>query len=264
MPLSVAFGLVGNWKSLALGVVDPVAYDIDCVDFESFDLTETDIAVPLTLSDASVLRDRHWAHRDKFLVPSVAVTALCHDKKMLNETLLSSRFGHLIPPIQEKATRTPPYVLKRRDALSGQEIFIVRTPEEEATHGDRLLSDRYFCQTYVDGCIEYATHMLIADGALLYHSTNQYRMAPHAVKGDHGRPLRETCGIEMATAVIAELTEVLRLIGFEGACCIDYKIESGQIRLLEINPRCGFSLFRDINRFLQAYSARLGRGAFTL
>lgn len=260
MTISVAFGVLGNWKSLAQSVVDPAAYDIDCVNFERFDLTKTDIAVPLTLADAAVLRDRHRAQRHKFLVPSAAVTALCHDKKMLNETLLGSRFAHLIPPIQETATRTRPYVLKRRDALSGQDIFIIGTPEEEAMHEDRLRSDRYFCQAYVDGSIEYATHMLIADGALRYHFTNQYRMAPHAVKGDQGQPLGETFGIAMAPRVLDEFTEVLRLIGFEGACCIDYKIEAGQIRLLEINPRCGFSLFRDINRFLQAYSAALGAG----
>lgn len=257
MPRSVAFGFKADLNPLIESVIDRDAFTICFVDFETAALSQFDLIVPLTLRDIRMLRQHHAAQSHKFLIPSGAVTALCHDKKALNDRLLGSGFAQLIPPVQETAARTLPYVLKKKGALSGHEIFVVRTPAEDALLAERLASDQYFCQTYVDSCIEYATHMLIAEGEVRYHSTNQYWMAPHAVKGNDAKPIREIVGLEIESGIIAELTGVARSIGFEGPCCMDYKLQAGQIRLMEINPRFGFSLFRDINRFLDAYAAAL-------
>jgi hypothetical protein len=41
-------------------------------------------------------------------------------------------------------------------------------------------------------------------------------------------------------------------------CCINYKLDGGRPMLLEINPRFGYSLCFDVNRFLAAYVASLG------
>jgi hypothetical protein len=41
-------------------------------------------------------------------------------------------------------------------------------------------------------------------------------------------------------------------------CWIDYKMDSGMPKLLEINPRFGATLTRDINRYLEAYLSSLG------
>lgn len=108
------------------------------------------------------------------------------------------------------------------------------------------------------GQIEYATHMLLVDGKVLYHSTNKYDMSDEfLVKGSARQPQREMLGTDMEENVLRELTGLVRSIGFNGTCCLDYKIMAGNIQLMEINPRVGFSLFRDINRYLGAYIGAL-------
>ena len=97
------------------------------------------------------------------------------------------------------------------------------------------------------GRTEYATHMLIVDGMVIYHSSNEYEMAQEfSVKGNALAPVSEVIDADVDARIIDELSALLRTIGFNGTCCVDYKIVDGRIRLLEVNPRCGFSLFRDI------------------
>jgi hypothetical protein len=100
--------------------------------------------------------------------------------------------------------------------------------------------------------------MLRVDGRTVYHSTNAYEMAgDFMVKGNAMQPIRELLGVDIDFGVIEGFSNLLDMIGFNGTCCIDYKIFDGRIRLLEVNPRVGFSLFRDINRFLYAYQNAL-------
>jgi predicted ATP-grasp superfamily ATP-dependent carboligase len=50
---------------------------------------------------------------------------------------------------------------------------------------------------------------------------------------------------------------VLVDLGYTGTCFIDYMLDSGGAKLLEINPRFGGSLAGDINRYLGAYLSSL-------
>lgn len=254
----VAFGRVGDWENLVKGTIDQSAYAVDCVDFGEFDLALFDYAVPLTLQDSVVLRSRYGDRNAKYILPDVKAAALCADKKIFNETILKSVYGWIIPPMFHEAARVYPYILKKRAQLSGVETFVVRNATDEASHAGRLGSYEYFCQSYVPGKLEYATHMLLVDGRVVYHSTNAYEMAgDFMVKGNAMKPIRELIGIDIHLGLIEGFGNLLRMIGFNGICCIDYKVFDGRVRLLEVNPRVGFSLFRDINRFLSAYQKAL-------
>lgn len=258
----IAFGRCGDWENLVATTLDPQRYSFRCVDFTTFDLSLADAAVPLTLDEAATLRRRFGNHHPKFILPEPDVAALCADKRHFNEAMLAREFRAMIPPLYGAAERRWPYLLKRRDALSGNEIFVLRNAEDEARHAEKLRDDAYFCQKYVPGRVEYATHMLLTEGELRYHSTNLYEMAEeYSVKGSGLAPLRERIGAAVAPTILDALTALLRAIGFNGTCCVDYKLEDGEIRLLEVNPRCGFSLFRDINAYLEAYLAVLAEAA---
>jgi hypothetical protein len=255
---SIAFGRVGEWETLVQDTIDLDSYRVACVDFWEFDLDRVDYAIPLKFWDCDVLRSRYGDWNAKYILPDAGVIALCADKKAFNEAILGSDYGWMIPPIRDGAAPAFPYILKKRDEDSGVETFVVRDLADEAPHAARLGTDEYFCQSYVPGKIEYATHMLILDGHVFYHSTNSYEMADEfLVKGSAMQPIDEVIGADMAPCIIEHLTKMLRMIGFNGACCVDYKIVDGRIRLLEVNPRVGFSLFRDINRFLLAYENAL-------
>ncbi len=255
---TIAFGRFGDWASLVNQTIDKSRYIFDCVQFDDFDLNKIDYAVPITLRDAEILRLRHDENRTKYIIPNRDVVLFCNDKKEFNERILNSPFAPMIPPIYVEPERHYPYVLKKRDDLSGNEIFVIRDAADESRHIARLDADGYFCQAFVPGAIEYATHMLMVDNDLVYHSTNKYEMSDHySIKGTCNRPKAEFINIEMNPIVIITFTTLLRAIGFNGTCCVDYKIMNGRIQLMEINPRCGFSLFRDINRYLSAYTNAL-------
>ncbi len=36
--------------------------------------------------------------------------------------------------------------------------------------------------------------------------------------------------------------DMLNAVGYEGLCCVNYKLQDGRVRFLEINPRFGASL----------------------
>jgi predicted ATP-grasp superfamily ATP-dependent carboligase len=46
-------------------------------------------------------------------------------------------------------------------------------------------------------------------------------------------------------------TSMLNAIGFEGLCCIDYKVFDNRPFVLEINPRMGGSLSLYFHRFVE-------------
>ncbi len=254
----IAFGRCSNWEDLVRSTIDPNEYSFECVDFDNFDLSQADYAVPVDLVDAARLRNRYGGRSEKYLIPDARVLELCADKKVFNETILASDFARMIPPIYQTEHRVFPYVLKKRNELSGQKTFVIRHLADERPHIAHLNSDEYFCQAYVSGRVEYATHMLIVGGTVLYHSTNRYEMAEEfSVKGTHLAPARAEPGIDIDHSIIDALRRLLKTIGFNGTCCADYKIVDGRIQLLEINPRIGFSLFRDINRYLRAYTEAL-------
>ncbi len=258
MVASIAFGKIGDWMSLVAGTIDAHSYTFECVDFNTYDMSYTDYAVPLTIQDARILHRRYGETSNKYIIPKAQVIVLCEDKKLFNESMLDSPYRHLIPPMYDRSDHKFPYVLKMRRESSGNGIFIIHDEQDEAAHRARLEGDGYFCQAFVPGKIEYATHMLLAEGELVYHSSNEYHMgAAFSVKGSATPPIWENIGVDVSPSVIATFVDLLRAVGFNGACCLDYKIVDDRIQLLEVNPRCGFSLHRDINRYLGAYTGAL-------
>ena len=252
--VTIAFGRNGDWEGLVGRSIDHDLYAFTCVDFDRFDLRTADYAVPLQVHDAIALRRWYGDEHEKYIIPDIPVTDLCADKLNFNKTILAGDFARMIPPIYDTTKRDFPYVLKKRESGAGEGVFVVRNEEDERRYADYLSHDDFFCQVYVPGQIEYATHMLLVDGELLYHSTNKYDMSDEfLVKGSARQPVREMLGTDMAGRLIGEMTELLCSIGFNGTCCLDYKIVEGGIQLMEVNPRVGFSLFRDINRYLGVY-----------
>jgi len=256
----IAMGRAGGWDQHVMHFLDRAAYAPVFVDFADFDLGAVDYAVPLTLEDAACLRQNHGDRHSKYLIPSAEVTARCADKKDFCEWALANGFAANIPPVYPPGTRQFPYVLKHRRLLSGVGIFPIRDAGDEAAHGVELNDDSYFCQAYVPGRVECATHILFGDDGQHYHSSNMYQMAGEfAVKGNDQRPVREWFGVFIADEVIGLMANILAALGFHGTCSLDYKIFDGRLRLLELNPRIGSSLFRDINAYLRAYIATLER-----
>ena len=255
----IAFGRIGEWEDVIPATIDTGAYDFACVDFLDFDLDAVDYAVPLTLKDARDLRGRYGDRHAKYLLPSLKAIWQCDDKKIFYQTAVANGFQHVIPPLYSETERIFPYVLKGREAEAGTQVFVIRNAADEAAFSARMSDDAYFCQAYVPGHVEYALHLLLVDGRMLYRSTNVYEMpGEYAVKGLALGPVDAIYGAETDPEVLNTLVKFLRSIDFNGVCCMDYKMVDGRLQILEVNPRVGFTLYRDINRFLPAYEQALG------
>ncbi len=181
---NIAFGRVGDWDELVGETIDAGIYKSTCVDFLDFNLDLVDYVVPLTLKDARDLRQRYGDRHPKYLLPSIKAIWQCDDKKIFYRTAMEHGFGRMIPPTYGETDRVFPYVLKKREAEAGTGVFMIDGPAEEARQAARLASDEYFCQAYVPGRVEYALHLLLAGGRVLYQSTNRYEMpGEFSVKG---------------------------------------------------------------------------------
>lgn len=255
---NIAFGQIGVWEDLVRSTIDPNSYAFTCVDFLDFHLDRVDYVLPLTLKDARDLRGLYGDRHPKYLLPTLRAIWQCDDKKIFHQTATEHGFGWMIPPLYGETERVFPYVLKKREAEAGTEVFIIRNAVDEALQRARLATDAYFCQAHVPGRVEYALHLLLVDGRVLYQSTNVYEMPDEfSVKGAARPPVETVYGTESDPAIVDTLVAFLRSIDFNGTCCIDYKIVDGRLQVLEVNPRVGFTLYRDINRFLPAYESAL-------
>lgn len=217
-------------------------------DFEAFDAV-----VPFRLADYSVLTQRPLDRGWRFVMPPAHLVTLCDDKLALNRRLLETGFAALVPALYDANDIAPyPFVLKPRHGSYGRGIAVVGDERDERAMTPLLHDPRYFRQRYVPGGEEYALHLLIVEGSVRYHRSVHYAMpAGVYVKSADCKPARLDL---LAESPLLELfSDLMRSLGYEGLCCINYKIEDGEPRLLEINPRFGGSLCHDINAFLEAY-----------
>jgi len=202
-------------------------------------LRKHDLVVPLTLKDLEKLRGFHplLAH-NPLPLPSPDCVALCDDKLACNRTLAAAGFADCVPEIADSLPF--PYVLKKRIDAWGDNTHVVASAEDELRLGALLHDPDYFRQAFVPGQREYAAHLLVLDGRIVSALTVEYGFVQPLHKKcreqpPHYRRLRRATHLPL-------FRDMLASIGYEGLCCVNYKLENGRVRFLEVNPRFGASL----------------------
>jgi len=198
-----------------------------------------DIVVPLSLPALEEAR-RHSSHQKLALpLPAAKSVRVCDDKYELNQALIKAGFGPCIPKMAQGLALTPPYILKRRIGEWGDGCYIIRSRDDEKAQLDRITNPQYFCQEFIPGSTEFATHILIVKGRIVKALNIKYEFASDApIKGQVAYLFKviDRC------PYLDLFAQLLRTIEFEGLCCVNYKVAKGQPFLLEINPRFGGSL----------------------
>ncbi len=199
-----------------------------------------DLVVPLTLADLSrVRRSLPLLSRNPLPVPSEQCVRLCHDKYEFNQTLINAGFGRHIPRIGNGRELEPPYILKKRTGEWGQDCHIIRDRHDEMALIERVGDPAFFCQEIIRGQFEFATHILFTGDRIIKSLNLLYEFESETpIKGQDRELQRVIC----RCAYLELFGKILRTIGFQGLCCVNYKIYRGQPFLLEINPRFGGSL----------------------
>lgn len=204
----------------------------------SEDLSNYDLVLPFTLEDIETLR-RHEDSLGASLLPlpSMDAVALCNDKRLLDQELSRQGFAQHIP--KSGTDLSPPLIIKKRISAYSKGIHPVFKAGDFGAVESLLKDPDYYCQHYVEGPSEYALHVIMREGRLVawlnigYHYDTEYPVKGHS---------KVRCN-QIEDCEHLELFEaMLRKIGFQGLCCINYKLENRTPMLLEINPRFGGSL----------------------
>ncbi len=198
-----------------------------------------DIVVPLSLPALEEARRYAPSIKNALPLPTAESVDLCDDKYEFNQALIQRGFGHHIPRVALGSALTPPYILKKRISGGGTGCYIIRNRGDQEAHLDRISDPKYFCQEFVPGPTEFATHILFVDGRIVKALNIKYVFSSDSpIKGqtaDHFKVIHRCQYLNL-------FARVLRTIQFEGLCCVNYKVAKGLPFLLEINPRFGGSL----------------------
>jgi len=197
-----------------------------------------DLLVPLTIRDLDRLNAmRPLIEKNPLPIPSAECVRLCDDKTLLNRFLIEKGFGEFIP--RTEGDFEYPYLLKKRIDEGGRDTTFVTSREQESELLSALAMEDYFRQEIVPGKFEYASHVLLWEGRIRRSLSFRYELKEELSVKRKVFPIEQ----KMIPCPFPDLfASILGAVGFEGLCCIDYRIWDGRPLIMEINPRFGGSL----------------------
>jgi hypothetical protein len=236
--LRILFSKQDGWEPAIRGGFRHTRHQLEFGTLADRDFSLYDLVVPLSVPDTLLLAShRHALAHNPIPVPDARSVHLCNDKYLLNRALIAHGFGQFVPPMFERPV--PPFVLKARVAENCEHCYIVEDARTQALHRELIASDEYFCQQVVPGTSEFAAHILVAGGRVAAQTTIEY-VADREVFIKMGTTFLTRRIVRCAFTPLFE--RMLAAIGYEGLCCVNYKVVQGRPMLLEINPRFGGSL----------------------
>lgn len=204
-------------------------------------LARHDLIVPLTIADLKYLNQvRDLVNGNPLPIPSMESVALCDDKYLFNQAMLAGEFADSIPRVCDAGAQLAyPYVLKKKIDEWGKNCHIITEVAQERSILQSIAAEDYFSQELVPGRYEYATHILFKGGKIVYSLNMEYTFAhQRPIKGKDEPICKKICGCRHLDLFAG----ILLAIGFEGICCVNYKLLDGRPLIFEINPRFGGSL----------------------
>ena len=190
----ILFGLKPEWKPGTEASARRAGMRAGMQRLDEAELDHHDAVVPLTLQDQAILEARR---ANGSAIPALFVPAaqrdLCHDKRRFGHFMAQSGFGEHVPrelDANELRAADFPLVVKARHSEYGHRSFIVRDDGELDEHRPALAAGESFLQELIPGDEEYAVHVLLRDGMMVFAAAMHYRMnTANLVKGVHNRPV---------------------------------------------------------------------------
>lgn len=260
----ILFGWKAEWREGCLKGARRIGAQATMAPLPEAELTAFDAVIPITLDDHEVIeRVKAAGERVRAISIPSAQRDLCDDKLTFAKRLAALGYGDHVPRHLEFGTMSAidfPAVVKMRRSAAGRGTFIVSSAAELEAHIPLLSAGDAFLQELIPGDEEFAAHLLMHDGLLVFTSVIQYRMQrENLVKGYQHKPLKRQW---LSQAPFKPLWHaVLRDLGLQsGTFCIDYRIRGGKPVIFEINPRLGASLTGNMSNYLRVYVSRVHHG----
>jgi len=236
--LNILFSVKPAWEpNIRIGF-KPTRHHLLFDTFTDENIEKSDLAVPLTMKDLKYLSNhRKLAARNLIPIPDLSAIEICDDKYLFYQTLKEKGFGDYLPRI---GTQLPyPYILKKRVAEDGDNCYLIFNAADEKAHEAQLSDPEYFSQEIIAGHHEYATHILVKNGNIQSCINIKYTFKENLpIKGQNTYISREISGCPYLDL----FAQMLTVVGFEGLCCVNYKVRDYKPYVFEINPRFGGSL----------------------
>jgi hypothetical protein len=249
---SVCFGNHPDFCKAVAGNLDHSRFVAEYGLSEATDLEQFDCIVPFHFNDYRVLETKRGLQGSKYWIPSGEIEELCKNKWKFNRRMVEMGFDELIPALYGAKDQIFPYILKKRLDEDGQNSHVVRNSDDEASIVHLLESPDYFIQAYVVGNRECSIHGLMAEGKLYYSQLVEFEMGlEYFAKG--GAYHAHDVTYHGKDEHIRFFLPALEALNYSGTFCLDYKMVGDRPKLFELNPRCGYSLFRDVDRYLDCY-----------
>ncbi len=213
-------------------------------------IIEHDLVIPLHIKDILYLNEvRHLIKNNAIPLPSTECVQLCDDKYIFAQTLIANDFGDYIPQINGDLPY--PFFIKKKIDMGGENSFLVENYEQELTLSNMINNYDYFRQKFVPGEREYATNILFDKQRIVRSVTLEHIYLEHnTINGQV-----DQFAIKMVNCPYLDLfTVILNSIGYEGICCIDYKVINNRPCIFEINPRFGGNLSLYFFSFLRSFN----------
>lgn len=213
-------------------------YKIEFNELTPENIKTSDLVVPLTISDLKLLnKDRSLMKDNAIPLPSLEAIRVCDDKYQFYLALKAKGFEYALPKVGVNLSY--PYILKKKWGIGGDDCYIIPGPEREEQYKDLINDNDFFCQEIILGKKEYATHILFKDKQVQASVNVKYTWPGNvAIKGKDKFISRTI----VKCPHLGLFTAMLNSIGFEGICCVNYKVRDGKPYVFEINPRFGGSL----------------------
>jgi ribosomal protein S18 acetylase RimI-like enzyme len=247
--LNIVFSHREEWEGMLTNAFKNTIHTIYFADFNEINVNDYDLAIPLRINALKQLCELNAPINNAIPVPSIQSINICDDKYQLNTVLIKKGFGKFIPKIRPPFNY--PYILKKRIDEWGVNSHVINNADDENHFSDNLNSDDYFKQIYIPGKTQYATHILFVNNRILTSLSVKYTFnATHPIQGKDAPNKHEI----FTTPFLVLFASILRSIGFNGLCCIDYKMINDHPFILEINPRLGASLCPHLPNFIKHVS----------
>lgn len=244
--LKIVFSNKPDWEHAITQGYKFTQHDVTFETLSPDKLTKSDLVIPLTIPDLKNLNaSRDLTKHNPIPIPSLESILLCDDKYLTNQFLIENGFEMFIPKMHKPAY---PYILKKRIDEWGENSHIVRNAQQEKLLASKICHPDYFCQELVTGTAEYATHIIIKNKRATCAINIKYVFEINTpIKGKDKPVYMRIC----RNPYIDIFESILNRIDFEGLCCVNYKVQDQQPKILEINPRFGGSLGPYIFSFMR-------------
>ncbi|MDR3471916.1 MAG: hypothetical protein P4M09_09540 [Devosia sp.] len=183
------------------------------------------------------------------LLPEVASVNVLADKAQFARYVARQGLERLVPASYGVDNVVFPCVLKRTDGCGGWGVAVAWSARElaELLEDERWQGQPVVLQEYVPAGPDFTTHCVCRDGYILWHTSYAYELERGEVvqtpQNIRARRLSTVSDRDMRT-----MEALLRPLRYDGPVNIDYRrTSSGDMRVLEINPRWGGSLMRPEN-----------------